>query len=317
MARHLAAPVAATLVAAALVTPAAQTDTRPAFAVATIKYNRTGDAAQSMRLQPGGRIVVTNQPLRRLIIFAYSLQPQQLAGGPSWLDSDRFDIVAQAEGNISPTPPGGPPGPAQLMMQRLLAERFGLVVHTESREMPVYALTVARSDGRLGPRIKPADRDCLALMTQAPGGVPVQAPRLPDGRPGCGITRDGTGKVMAGGTTMTMLAISMLTGPAGRLVVDRTGSDRRLRLRLGVRSGSGARRRRRAPTRQPQLAIARRCSRRSKSSSGSSCRRRARQSTCSSSTESRRPPRTELLRRAGSAPPRQLQLTRVTSACGR
>ena len=222
MARHLAAPVAATLVAATLVTPAAQTDTRPAFAVATIKYNRSGDAAQSMRLQPGGRIVVTNQPLRRLIIFAYGLQSQQLVGGPSWLDSDRFDIVAQAEGNISPTPPGGLPGPAQLMMQRLLAERFGLVVHAESREMPVYALTVARSDGRLGPRIKPADRDCLALMTQAPGGVPVQAPRLPDGRPGCGIMRDGTGKVMAGGTTMTMLAISMLTGPAGRLVIDRT-----------------------------------------------------------------------------------------------
>jgi uncharacterized protein (TIGR03435 family) len=201
----------------------AQSDTRPSFAVATIKKNTSGDAQRGMRLQPGGRIVVLNQPLRQLITFAYSLQPQQLDGGSSWIDSDRFDITAQAEGTISPTPPGGPPGPAQLMMQRLLAERFGLVVHTESRELPVYALTVARSDGRLGPRIKPADRDCLALMTQAPGGVPVQAPRLPDGRPGCGITRDGTGRVMAGGTTMAMLAISTLSGPAGRLVIDRTG----------------------------------------------------------------------------------------------
>jgi uncharacterized protein (TIGR03435 family) len=210
-------------VAIAAAPAAAQTDPRPAFAVATVKKNLTGDAARGMRLQPGGRIMVTNQPLRQLIVFAYSLQPQQLTGGPSWIDTDRFDITAQAEGNISPTPPGGPPGPAQLMMQRLLAERFGLVVHTESRELPVYALTVARRDGQLGPRIKPADRDCLALMTQAPGGVPVQAPRLPDGRPGCGVTRDGTGKVMAGGTTMTMLAISMLTGPAGRIVVDRTG----------------------------------------------------------------------------------------------
>ena len=212
------------LTAAVAVAPAAaQTDTRPAFAVATIKYNRTGDAARGMRLQPGGRIVVTNQPLRQLIVFAYSLQPQQLAGGPSWIDTDRFDITAQAEGNITPTPPGGPPGPAQLMMQRLLAERFGLVVHTESRELSVYALTVVRRDGQLGPRIKPAVTDCLALMTSAPGGVPVQSPRLPDGRPACGITRDGTGKVMAGGTSMTMLAMSMLTGPAGRLVIDRTG----------------------------------------------------------------------------------------------
>jgi uncharacterized protein (TIGR03435 family) len=223
MARLLAAFLTTAVVVLAAATLSAQTDTRPAFAVATIRKNTTGDAARSMRLQPGGRIVVTNQPLRQLITFAYSLQPQQLEGGPSWLDTDRFDIIAQAEGNISPTPPGGPPGPAQLMMQRLLAERFGLVVHTESRELPVYALTLARRDGQLGPRIKPADRDCLALMTQAPGGAPVQAPRLADGRPGCGIMRDGTGKVTAGGTTMTMLAISMLTGPAGRLVVDRTG----------------------------------------------------------------------------------------------
>jgi len=220
MSRLLAALLSTAVVTAPVV---AQTDARPSFAVATVKFNRTGDAARSMRLQPGGRIVVTNQPLRQLITFAYSLQPQQLAGGPSWLDTDRFDITAQAEGNISPTPPGGPPGPAQLMMQRLLAERFGLVVHTESRELPVYALTVVRRDGQLGPRIKPADRDCLALMTQAPGGVPVQAPRLPDGRPGCGVLRDATGKVMAGGTTMTMLATSMLTGPAGRIVVDQTG----------------------------------------------------------------------------------------------
>jgi uncharacterized protein (TIGR03435 family) len=223
----MARPFAALLTTAVVVLPAvtlsAQTDTRPAFAVATIKRNNTRADAQGMRLQPGGRLVITNQPLRRLITFAYSLQPQQLEGGPSWLDTDRFDITAQAEGNISPTPPGGPPGPAQLMMQRLLAERFGLVVHTESRELPIYALTLARRDGQLGPRIKPADRDCLALMTVAPGGVPVQAPRLADGRPGCGIMRDGAGRVMAGGTTMTMLAVSMLTGPAGRLVVDRTG----------------------------------------------------------------------------------------------
>jgi uncharacterized protein (TIGR03435 family) len=215
--------LAALLTTAVVVAPAAaQTDTRPAFAVATIKKNTTGDAAQSMRLQPGGRIVATNQPLRRLIVFAYGLQPQQLAGGLGWLDADRFDIVAQAEGNLSPTPPGGPPGPAQLMMQRLLSERFGLVVHTEPRETPVYALTLARSDRRLGPGIKAADRDCLALMTTAPGGVPAAAPRLPDGRPACGARGDASGRVMAGGVDMKMLAQN-LSGQVDRLVVDRTG----------------------------------------------------------------------------------------------
>ena len=220
MARLLAALLTTTVAASPAL---AQTDTRPAFAVATVKKNTSGDAAAGMRLQPGGRIVVTNQPLRRLIVFSYGLQPQQLDGGPAWLDTDRFDIVAQAEGNLSPTPPGGPPGPAQLMMQRLLAERFGLTVHTEAREMPVYALTLVRSDRRLGPKIKVADRDCLALMTAAPGGVPVAAPQLPDGRPACGARRDGSGRIMAGGTDMKMLASQILTGQLDRLVIDQTG----------------------------------------------------------------------------------------------
>jgi uncharacterized protein (TIGR03435 family) len=219
MARLLAALLLATLAASI----SAQTDSRPAFAVATVKKNTTGADAQSMRLQPGGRLVATNQPLRRLIVFAYGIQPQQLAGGPAWLETDRFDIVAQAEDTLSPTPPGGPPGPAQQMMQRLLAERFGLVVRTESRETPVYALTLARSDRRLGPKIKPAARDCLALMTAAPGGVPVTAPQLADGRPACGARRDGSGRVMAGGTDMKMLATQLLAGQVDRLVIDRTG----------------------------------------------------------------------------------------------
>src|SRR5262245_13642176 len=107
MQRLLAALLSTAVVAGpAWATLSAQSDTRPAFAVATVKKNTTGDAARGMRLQPGGRIVVTNQPLRQLIVFAYGLQPQQLAGGPSWIDTDRFDITAQAEGNISPTPPG-------------------------------------------------------------------------------------------------------------------------------------------------------------------------------------------------------------------
>lgn len=220
MARLFAALLITTVSAAPAI---AQTDLRPTFAVATIKRNSSGDAALSMRLQPGGRIVATNQPLRRLIVFAYGLQPQQLAGGPPWLDTDRFDVVAQAEGTLSPTPPGGPPGQAQLMMQRLLEERFRLSVHTEARAMPVYALALVRSDGRLGPRIRRADRDCLALMTAAPGGVPVAPPQLPDGRPACGARRDGAGRVLAGGADMRMLASQLLAGQVDRLVIDRTG----------------------------------------------------------------------------------------------
>ena len=68
-----------------------------------------------------------------------------MVGGPSWLTSDRFDIVAKAPDNASPEQ-------MPLMLRALLADRFKLVVHTESRELPIYALVLARGDGKLGKR---------------------------------------------------------------------------------------------------------------------------------------------------------------------
>jgi bla regulator protein BlaR1 len=200
---------------------------RPAFAVVSIRKNTSGtDGPFSFRLLPGGRIVGVNQTVRRLIMFAHVLRPQQLAGGPDWLDRDRFDIVAQAETEIPPSPPGGPAGPAMLMMQQLLADRFNLVMHTEKRELPIYALTLARGAGQLGPRIRPAQTDCATVMaailkSAAPGGGPPVPPRLADGRPACGATQS-TGRMLAGGTTLTMLADN-LSGQVGRIVEDRTG----------------------------------------------------------------------------------------------
>jgi bla regulator protein BlaR1 len=198
---------------------------RPAFAVVSIRKNTSGSDEAYSRLQPGGRIMVVNQTVRTLIQFAHVLRPQQLAGGPDWLDRDRFDIVAQAEGEIPPSPPGGPAGPAMLMLQQMLADRFNLVTHTEKRELPIYALTLARSGGQLGPRIQPAQTDCAtvmaALLKGARGGTPPAAPRLADGRPACGTTIQ-AGRVFAGGTTMVNLA-GLLSSRVGRIVEDRTG----------------------------------------------------------------------------------------------
>jgi uncharacterized protein (TIGR03435 family) len=112
------------------------------------------------------------------------------------------------------------------MMQRMLADRFQLAVHTETRELPVYALTVARSNGRLGPNLRTAATDCEALIGQMlkgaqGGGPPPAAPQRPGGGPACGMRFDGR-RVTAGGTSMAALARS-LAGPVGRLVEDRTG----------------------------------------------------------------------------------------------
>ena len=168
---------------------------RPSFEVATVKVNASGDMASRIGLQPGGRLNVTNVPLRGLIRQAYALQDFQVVGGPDWLPSTRFDIVAKAASEPPINPPGTV-GPMQLMLQSLLAERFNLAVHRETREMAVYALVMARSDRRLGPQLKPASVDCQAMMeaARARGGPPPLPPQGPGGRPACGM-RDVAGPV--------------------------------------------------------------------------------------------------------------------------
>jgi uncharacterized protein (TIGR03435 family) len=200
--------------------------TAPRFEVVSIRENKSAGQGQTTRRQPGGRLITGNYPLRMLIISSFGLQPQQLAGAPEWIDSARYDITAQASGEFAMTEPGTV-GPLQLMMQRMLADRFQLVVHTEKRELPLYSLTLARSDGRLGPRIRTAAIDCQAVMTDMlkrvqGGGAPPAAPQRPDGGPGCGMRFGPGSQLAAGGTTMAALA-RFLAGPVGRLVEDRTG----------------------------------------------------------------------------------------------
>jgi hypothetical protein len=100
----------------------------PAFEVASIKSNVSGALRVSIHVSPGGRFTAINAPLRALIRHAYGLQAFELAGGPKWLDSDRFDIAAKAEGE---------PAPAQmrLMLRTLLADRFKLELRSETREL--------------------------------------------------------------------------------------------------------------------------------------------------------------------------------------
>lgn len=202
---------------AVAVSAARAQETVPSFEVVSVRINRSNAEGQSMRLQPGGRAVVTNTPLRPLILTAYELLPQQLAGGPPWIDSERFDIVAQANQNLLPSLPGGPPGSAQLALQRLLADRFGLKVHTEKREFDIYALVIARDDRRLGPRMTPAKVDCAALMAAyGRGEGPLPA------RSECGFS-GGPGRVSARGASLQMFARTMLANAAGQIVEDRTG----------------------------------------------------------------------------------------------
>ena len=121
------------------------------FEVASVRENTSSDGKMMFGIQPGGRFTTVNVPLWDLIRQAYGLQRSQLVGGPDWMETARFDIVAKAEGDIARgAGPGGPPGPLSFMLQDLLEDRFKLRAHRETRELPIYVLLLARTDGKLG-----------------------------------------------------------------------------------------------------------------------------------------------------------------------
>ena len=195
--------------------------TGPRFEVVSVRENTAPvvDAEESeISLMPGGRFVTKNWPLRMLILGAFALQPQQLVDAPDWIETARYDISATAPGPLTPAL-------SQLAIQHMLADRFRLAVHTETRELPIFALTLAREDGRLGPRIQKSAVDCQAIINanmKARGNqAPVEVPELPDGRPAC-LFSQRFGRMLAGGTTMADFAqgISRITS---RIVHDRTG----------------------------------------------------------------------------------------------
>jgi uncharacterized protein (TIGR03435 family) len=186
------------------------------FEVASVKANTSGDGPTRIALQPGGRITAENMSLRNLVRFAFQVQDLQLVGGPDWLEKERFDILAKAEHDIVPSPPGTT-GPGQLMLRSLLADRFKLTIHQEKRELSVYALVLARSDGRLGPQLRQSTTDCVAIMAAERGrGFPAPARDVQ-----CGM-RVSPGNVLGGGFPLSQL-VTTLSQFVRRTVVDRTG----------------------------------------------------------------------------------------------
>ncbi len=150
--RRLAA-LAAILVLGLCVEPVqgqAQASSEPAFEVASVKANRSGEpyvGAPGDRFS-NGRFRSTNIPLRLLIRQAFERHRiDDVRGGPGWLDSDRWDFDAKANSATANMLP---------LIRRLLTDRFQLRYHIESEEGAVYELTFARRDRRLGPSLRPA-----------------------------------------------------------------------------------------------------------------------------------------------------------------
>jgi uncharacterized protein (TIGR03435 family) len=204
----------------------------PTFEAVSIRPNVTpGPGGRGGQMQPG-RFAAQNVTLHTLLKVAYArpgsapgsainLLDQQVAGGPEWLNGDKFDIVATAGSQT-------PPPQMRLMVQRMLAERFKLAAHWESREMPVYVLVKARPDGKLGAGLTPtSDAECEALRQTGPVGPPE--PGKPAPPPPCGAIQFGPGQLVARGAPLEWLANVLVTVPVitgiDRPVINKTGVE--------------------------------------------------------------------------------------------
>jgi uncharacterized protein (TIGR03435 family) len=203
------------------------------FEVASIKPSNPNPASFQASLPlivPAyGRLQAQNMTLRLLIVAAYQKQSFQVLGGPAWLNTTKFDVDARA-GDPKTSTTG-----LLDMLQRLLADRFKLRVHAETRQVPIYALMLARP-GRLGPQLKPSTANCPGYKEQqqkmleaiARGGIGGLTAMM--SKPGesraCGISPAATKSAGVGikltGMPIVMLT-EMLTQLVGRPVVDKTG----------------------------------------------------------------------------------------------
>jgi uncharacterized protein (TIGR03435 family) len=163
-----------------------------AFDVASVKPNQSADSGTHLG-HVGGTLTVTNATLKYCILRAYEVADAQVVG-PAWLDTERYDIIAKAAADATHDQ-------HRLRLQTLLAERFKLALHRETREGSVYALVA----GKGGPKIK----------KDANAGA------------GEGDMASSRGHLTATGATMNHLA-AFLSGPRaalGRVVINQTGLD--------------------------------------------------------------------------------------------
>ncbi len=164
------------------------------FEVAVIRASAAAaNAGTSVNLFEGGRIKITNEPVKLLVRMAFGVQNAEIAGGPGWIESDRYDIEAKTGRPEKITPEELRP-----LMQNLLVERFHLKFHRETRELSVYVLAAAKGGAKLKPQT-----ESESVATNTTGG-PKRS------------------ELTATAVSMQLLA-GYLGNRLGRIVVDRTG----------------------------------------------------------------------------------------------
>jgi uncharacterized protein (TIGR03435 family) len=196
------------------------------FDVASIRLNTSGAEKAGIESRRGN-FSVENLSLRNLILLAYGLRDFQLAGGPSWIESERYDVRAKTDNDVTVGFAQGSP-----MVQALLRDRFGLRVHRETRQGAVYFLTVAQGGLKMA-RTKDGSCRNLDVNHMPPPGEPERV------NCGTGSGPNGGGRMNISGITIADVAgspfpslISRLAQVLGRAVIDRTGLNGNFELHL-------------------------------------------------------------------------------------
>jgi uncharacterized protein (TIGR03435 family) len=192
--------------------------------VAAIRLDKSASGSSSSNTK-NGSFTATNVSLRNLIQYeAYDIPQSRILGGPKWLDSTRFDIEAKMDdaeaAQLKALDYEHSRVQAQAMFQQLLADRFQLKVHWETRELPVYALAVAKK------------------------GAKLQPAKDTTGNTGTSSNSHGSGvQFTATGQTVTQLAQSLTSSAAhelGREVIDKTGIEGKYDVSLNWTRDTGA-----------------------------------------------------------------------------
>lgn len=176
--------------------PAAET---ASFEVASVKPNTSRISNALPPSRANGSYSASNVALKSVIANAYEVRIFQIEGDPDWLTSERFDIIARGR-------EGTPDGLRAAMLRTLLAERFKLAAHFETREQQVYALVLARSDGRLGSQLKPS----AAATGSASGFLQTSVDK-------------GVARINGNRVRIDNFAIVLSSSVFSRRVIDRTG----------------------------------------------------------------------------------------------
>jgi uncharacterized protein (TIGR03435 family) len=173
----------------------------PTFEVAAIKPSQPG--APGFGIQVRGRQLSTlNTTVSGIVTFAYGLHPKQIVGGPPWLEQDKYDVLAEPDGE-------GQPNDRQwrTMLQKLLADRFQLTFHRDKKELAAYVIVVERTGAKL-----------------------AKSAGDPNGLPGLGFRA--LGNLTARNATMTDFAGLLQGFVLDRPVVDQTGLSGRFDFTL-------------------------------------------------------------------------------------